>query len=161
VARSSAHYFTRAVTFSMIDTNFSEAVLRNKKELAARFANLFMICYRGGDISGMHVTLTAFTHVCHALHWWGSRAEIARDLRHYLVGEGFPAAEEVQLDWLLNHYFENAQFGSESLLLAWYQKIDDEWVLRRKLRELFPDKSSSELTEMIVQERHKNEASPL
>jgi len=141
----------------MTEVPFPDPTARGRKELAARFANLFMICFRGGDISGMHVALTAFTHVCHGLHWWNYRAEIARELRHYIVHEGFPEAGEPQLDWLLNHYFEQPQFGNESLLLTWYQKIDDEWVLRRKLRELFPEKTSSELTEMIVQEKHKRD----
>lgn len=141
----------------MTEIPFPDPADRRRKELAARFANLFMICFRGGDISGMHVALTAFTHVCHGLHWWNYRVEIARELRHYIVHEGFPESAEPQLDWLLNHYFEQPQFGNESLLLTWYQKIDDEWVLRRKLRELFPEKSSSELTEMIVQEKHKRD----
>jgi len=142
----------------MAEVLYPDHAARSRKELAARFANLFMICFRGGDISGMHVTLTAFTHVCHGLHWWSQRVDIERDLRHYILHEGFPVSDEPQLDWLLNHYFEQPQFGNESLLLTWYQKIDDEWVLRRKLRELFPEKSSSELTELIVQEKQKRDS---
>ena len=139
----------------MAEVAYPDHAARSRKELAARFANLFMICFRGGDISGMHVALTAFTHVCHGLHWWSMKAEIARDLRHYILNEGFPQTDEIQLDWLLNHYFEQPHFGNESVLLAWYQRIDDEWVLRRKLRELFPEKLSSELSEMIVQEKRQ------
>ena len=126
-----------------------------EKELAARFASLFMICYRRRDISGMHVSLTAFTHVLHTLNLWGIKALIRDQMHAYIMLEAFPEAEVKALDWLLNHYFELPNEGDESHLLNWYQSLDDEWILRKKLREMFPDKASSELTPLIAEETAK------
>ncbi|NRB42784.1 MAG: hypothetical protein HRU20_30660 [Pseudomonadales bacterium] len=126
-----------------------------EKELAARFASLFMICYRCRDISGMHVTLTAFTHTLHALGLWTNKAQIRDQMHSYIMLETFPVAEVKALDWLLNHYFELPNDGEETHLLNWYQSLDDEWILRKKLRDMFPDKTSSELTPLIAEETAK------
>lgn len=126
-----------------------------QKELAARFASLFMICYRRRDITGMHVSLTAFTHTLHALGLWEIKAIIREQMRAYILVESFPMAEVKALDWLLNHYFELPNEGDESHLLNWYQSLDDEWILRKKLRDLFPEKTSSELTPLIAEETAK------
>jgi hypothetical protein len=125
------------------------------KELSARFANLFMICYQRRDISGIHVTLTALTHTLHPLNLSGQKAEVSQELRRYLLLGGFPVAESAALDWLLNHYLGQGNAGDESMLLAWYQSLDDEWVLRKKLREMFPNKANSELTALIAAEKKK------
>lgn len=126
-----------------------------EKELAARFASLFMICYRRRDISGMHVSLTAFTHTLNALGMWDVKALIRDQMHAYILLESFPVAEVKALDWLLNHYFELSNDGDESHLLNWYQSLDDEWILRKKLRDMFPDKMSSELTPLIAEETAK------
>lgn len=122
------------------------------KELAGRYASLFMICYRRKDISGMHISLTAFTHVLHSLGLWPEKAVIMQAMRHYIVLDGFAAEEHWYLQWLLNHYFEQENEHDESFLLPWYQHLDDEWVLRKKLRELFPQHSNSQLTLMIAEQ---------
>lgn len=126
-----------------------------EKELAARFASLFMICYRRRDITGMHVTLTAFSHALHTLKLWQMKSLIRDQMHAYIMMEAFPVDEVKALDWLLNHYFELPNEGDETHLLNWYQSIDDEWILRKKLREMFPDKSSSELTPLIAEETAK------
>ena len=123
------------------------------QELAGRFANLFMICYRRRDMSGMHVTLTAFTHSLHALKVWPDKLAIMQQTKNYILMESFPVAALKPLEWLLNHYFEQPNDGDESQLLLWYQSIDDEWVLRKKLREMFPDKPNSVLTALIAAEQ--------
>ncbi len=128
-----------------------------EQELAGRFASLFMICYQRRDISGMHIALTAFTHTLHALHLWAHKVLIKDQMRAYILHAGFPVAESKALDWLLNHYFESDNNSDESVLLQWYQSLDDEWVLRKKLREMFPDKQSSELTPLIAEELLKSE----
>ena len=125
------------------------------QELAGRYASLFMICYRRRDISGLHIALTAFTHTLHALKVWSQKQQIMQSTRAYILHEGFPLAEQKALDWLLNHYFEQPNSADESNLLAWYQALDDEWVLRKKLREMFPDKPSSELTRLIAAEQNR------
>ncbi len=126
------------------------------KELAGRYASLFMICYRRKDISGMHVSLTAFTHVLHSLGLWPDKAAIMRATQHYIMLEGFAEEEQLYLQWLLNHYFEQENAHDESFLLQWYQHLDDEWVLRKKLRELFPDHSNTQLTLMIAEQLKNN-----
>lgn len=123
-----------------------------QKELAARYASLFMICYRRRDISGMHITFTAFTHVLHSLNLWAKKESIMQQMRHFILLDNFPETEIVPLTWLLNHYFEQANTHDESLLLAWYQQLDDEWVLRNKLRSLFPEHSNSQLTLLIAEQ---------
>ena len=130
--------------------SFDSAALQ--KELAARYASLFMICYRRRDISGMHITFTAFTHVLHSLKLWDNKAAISQEMRHFIILEGYPDSEAVPLNWLLNHYFEQHNDHDESLLLAWYQQLDDEWVLRNKLRRLFPEHSNSQLTRLIAEQ---------
>lgn len=128
-----------------------------QKELAARYANLFMICYKRSDISGMHITFTAFTHVLHTLKLWENKRDIMQQMRGYILHEGFPEAEVAALDWLLNHYFEQPQDNEEdeTVLLPWYQSLDDEWVLRKKLRNLFPEHSNTQLTLLIADQLQK------
>jgi len=126
------------------------------KELAGRYASLFMICYRRKDISGMHICLTAFTHVLHSLGLWADKAAIMQATQHYILLEGFAEEELMYLQWLLNHYFEQENDHDESFLLQWYQHLDDEWVLRKKLRELFPDHSNTQLTLMIAEQLKNN-----
>lgn len=128
-----------------------------QKELAARYASLFMICYRRRDISGMHISLTAFTHVLHSLKLWPEKATVMQQMQHYIELEGFPQQELTPLQWLLNHYFEQPNSHDESFLLGWYQQLDDEWVLRKKLRSLFPQHSNSQLT-LLIAEQTKNGA---
>lgn len=123
-----------------------------QKELAARYASLFMICYRRRDISGMHISLTAFTHVMHSLNLWPQKDHIMQQMQHFILLEGFPQEELAALQWLLNHYFEQSNSHDESLLLGWYQQLDDEWVLRKKLRSLFPQHSNSQLTLLIAEQ---------
>jgi hypothetical protein len=130
------------------------------KELAARFASLFMIAYRRGDISALHISLTAFTHTLHALGVWGEKQAISEQFTGFVLHEGFPLAEQAQLSWMVNHYFEQANAEDESCLLNWYQALDDEWVLRKKLREMFPEKNNSELTQLIAQEQAKMQGEP-
>ena len=125
------------------------------KELAGRFASLFIMCYQRCDISGMHITLTAFTHTLHGLKLWENKKAIMDETRAYILLGGFPEAELKALDWLLNHYFEQPNDGDESVLLNWYQALDDEWILRKKLHNLFPDKPNSELTRLIAAEQGK------
>lgn len=124
-----------------------------QKELAARYASLFMICYRRRDISGMHISFTAFTHVLHSLNMWGEKLSVMQQMRHFILLDNYPQSELVALDWLLNHYFEQANEHDESLLLGWYQDLDDEWVLRNKLRRLFPEHTSSQLTLLIAEQK--------
>lgn len=138
-----------------VSIDSSTAFAQCEKELAARFASLFMICYRRRDISGMHIALTAFTHTLHTLKLWGIKASIRDQMRAYILQESFPMPEVKALDWLLNHYFEQENDGDESHLLNWYQSLDDEWILRKKLRDMFPDKASSELTPLIAAEQDK------
>jgi hypothetical protein len=126
-----------------------------QKELAGRYASLFMICYQRRDISGMHITLTAFTHTLHALKLWENKKAIMEETRAYIMVGGFPEAEIKALDWLLHHYFEQPNDTEETALLNWYQALDDEWVLRKKLRALFPEKQNSELTVLIAAEQQK------
>ena len=126
-----------------------------QKQLAGRYANLFMICYHQSDISGMHIAFTALTHTIYALKLWVKRKSFAEQLCHYASLEGFPENEMYALEWLVNHYFELPNEHDESILLTWYQAIDDEWVLRKKLRKMFPEKSNSELTELIFSEKEK------
>ena len=128
---------------------------QTQKELAGRFASLFMMCYQRCDISGMHITLTAFTHTLHALKLWDNKKSIMEETRGYVLLGGFPDAELKALDWFFNHYFEQPNEGDESLLLNWYQSLDDEWILRKKLHSLFPDKQNSELTRLIAAEQEK------
>ena len=125
------------------------------QELSARCASLFMICYRRGDISGMHIVLTAFTHTLYGLKLWSEVADISGMILGYILLEGFPKSEEKAVQWLLNHYFDQVNEQDESCLLNWYQALDDEWVLRKKLRELFPGKPNSELTLYIAAEHNK------
>ena len=125
------------------------------KELSARYASLFMICYKRGDVSAMHITFTAFTHTLHALKVWDRKQEVMELTKAYILHDGFPVDEIKALQWLLNHYFEQPNEGDESILLNWYQYLDDEWVLRKKLREMFPDKTNSELTALIAIEQAK------
>lgn len=125
------------------------------KELAGRYASLFMICYKRRDVSGIHITFTAFTHTLHALNVWDLKKVIRDDTRKYILIAGFPEDEVKALDWLLNHYFEQENTADESALLNWYQSLDDEWVLRKKLRDMFPDKLNSELTVLIAAEQNK------
>lgn len=129
------------------------------KQLAARFANLFMLCYRQQDISGMHVTFTAFTHTLHGLDLWTAKKEFQQLMRHYLCLEKFPEAEMPYMDWLLNHYLEQENHYDESFLLPWYQTLDDEWMLRKKLKQLFPEKSNTQLSAWIVAEQQKTKDS--
>ena len=124
-------------------------------ELAGRYANLFMICYKRRDISGIHIAFTAFTHTLHALSLWDNKVGIMEETRKFVLLSGFPEEEVKALDWLLNHYFEQNNEVDESALINWYQSLDDEWVLRNKLREMFPDKLSSELTVLIAAEQKK------
>lgn len=126
-----------------------------QKELAGRYASLFMMCYQRRDISGMHITLTAFTHTLHALKLWENKKAIMDETRTYIVLAGFPEAQIKALEWLLHHYFEQANEIDETALLGWYQALDDEWILRKKLRALFPDKQNSELTLLIAAEQQK------
>lgn len=128
-----------------------------QKELAGRYANLFMICYQRRDISGMHITLTAFTHVLHTLQLWDNKREIMRQMHGFILHEGFPEDQQPALDWLLNHYFEQPQDNEEdeTVLLPWYQSLDDEWVLRKKLRNLFPQHSNTQLTLLIADQLQK------
>lgn len=125
------------------------------KELSARYASLFMIAYRRGDVSAMHITLTALTHTLHALGLWQDKKSIAEQCFGYVLQDGYPVDETSALRWLINHYFEQHNEQDESCLLNWYQSLDDEWVLRKKLREMFPEKSNSELTQLIAQEQAK------
>lgn len=126
------------------------------KELAGRYASLFMICYKRRDISGIHIAFTAFTHTLHALNVWDQKQAIMEETKKYILLTGFPEDEIMALDWLLNHYFEQENTADESALLNWYQSLDDEWVLRKKLREMFPDKLNSELTVLIAAEQNKS-----
>jgi hypothetical protein len=126
-------------------------------EIVARYASLFMICYRRRDISGMHVTFTALTHSLHALQCWANKTDLAAQCLHYILLDGFPELEKPALQWLINHYFEQINDADESCLLNWYQSIDDEWVLRKKLREMFPDKLNSELTVLIAEEQGRRD----
>lgn len=128
---------------------------QTQKELAGRYASLFMICYQRRDISGMHITLTAFTHTLHALKLWDHKKSIMDETRSYIMIGGFPEIEIKALDWLLHHYFEQPNETEETALLNWYQALDDEWVLRKKLRALFPEKQNSELTVLIAAEQQK------
>lgn len=137
--------------------NESKISAATEKELAGRYANLFMICYKRRDISGIHITFTAFTHTLHALTMWEHKKSIMDDTKKYILLEGYPVNEVAALDWLLNHYFEQENTADESALLNWYQSIDDEWVLRKKLREMFPNKLNSELTVLIATEQNKTE----
>ena len=130
------------------------------KELAGRLASLFMICYRRRDISGIHIAFTSFTHMLHALKVWDSKDVIMADTKAYILHEGFPVAEIKALEWLLNHYFEQKNEVEEEALLNWYQSLDDEWVLRNKLREMFPDKENSELTLLIAEEQKNQQHKP-
>lgn len=123
-----------------------------EKQISGRFASLIMICYQRKDISGIHIALTAYTHTLHAVGLWGDAATIKDQTRVYILQAGFPMAEIKALDWLLNHYFELPNESDESLLLNWYQSLDDEWVVRKKLREMFPEKKNSELTQYIAAE---------
>lgn len=135
-------------------------ILQSKgRELAARFASLLMICYQRRDISGMHITLTALTHTLHTLDLWSEKQSIREQMKGFVLHEGFPIQQSSALDWLLNHYFELPNDGDESVLLNWYQSLDDEWVLRKNLREMFPDKNSSELTPLIAIEKAAQQAS--
>ena len=127
-----------------------------EQELAARYADLFLICYQRRDISGMHITFTAFTHVLHCLKMWDRRKNIMQQTEHYILLNGFPEAELPALQWLLRHYFEQGKDGSEDELLAWYQMLDDEWVLRKKLKDMFPQYSNTQLTILIAEELKKN-----
>lgn len=136
-----------------VNGRIDEEVVR---ELSARHANLFYICYCSQDISGMHIALTAFAHTLHALNLWSIKQRLLSDIKGYILEEGFPVGEQKALDWLLSHYLELNNDHDESILLRWYQDIDDEWVLRRKLRQMFPEKSSSELTFFIAAEQNKS-----
>lgn len=128
---------------------------QTRKELSARYASLFMMCYQRRDISGMHITLTAFTHTLHALKLWEAKKAIMEETRGYILIGGFPELELKALDWLLHHYFEQPNDTEETALLNWYQALDDEWILRKKLRALFPEKQNSELTLLIAAEQKK------
>jgi len=135
---------------------FNTAVsLTVQTELCARYANLFMLCYLKKDITGMHIALTAFTHTLHALQLWGHKQRLMLEMKAFVMAGGFPISEHKALDWLLHHYFEQVNDTDESVLLNWYQSIDDEWVLRKKLHKLFPDMSSSELSTYIVTEQQR------
>ena len=124
-------------------------------ELAGRYASLFHICYKRSDISGMHISLTAFTHTLHALNLWDRKEAIMQETKKYILLVGFPESEVKALDWLLEHYFDPESESDESALLNWYQSLDDEWLLRKKLREMFPEKANSELTALIAAEQNK------
>lgn len=126
-----------------------------QKEISARYANLFMICYQNRDISGIHITFTAFTHTLHALQLWEQKKAFMLEMRDYIMQQQFPLEEIKALDWLLHHYFEQVNEVEESALLNWYQSLDDEWILRKKLKTLFPDKTNSELTLLIAIEQQK------
>lgn len=130
--------------------------VQTRKELSGRFASLFMLCYQRRDISGMHIALTAITHTLHALKLWDTKQAVMEEARAYILLGGFPEAELKALDWLLHHYFEQPNAGDEAVLLNWYQSLDDEWILRKKLRNLFPDKQNSELTLLIAAEQGKH-----
>lgn len=121
-------------------------------ELAARFASLFMINYRRGDISGLHVSLTALTHALYALQLWDDRAFIAQQYQLYALQEGFPEAQFFAINWLVNHYFDWDNIDAEAVLIPWYQNLDDEWVLRKQLKQMFPDKTNSELSVLIAEQ---------
>jgi hypothetical protein len=138
-----------------INTDAKGNAAQTQKELAGRYASLFMICYQRRDISGMHITLTAFTHTLHALQLWSAKKAIMEETKNYILVGGFPEVEVQALDWLLHHYFEQENSHDEDVLLNWYQSLDDEWILRKKLRALFPDKQNSELTVLIAAEQKK------
>ncbi|HEY9033407.1 MAG TPA: hypothetical protein VIN71_05695 [Pseudomonadales bacterium] len=137
----------------MPECTFDSDALQN--ELAARHASLFMICYRRRDISGIHISLTALTHVLNTLKLWPERQAVSRRLRSFILQQAFPEAELPALDWLLQHYFSDDPQDSsdETVMLPWYQSLDDEWVLRNKLRSLFPEHSNSQLTLLIAEQQ--------
>lgn len=137
----------------MPECTFDSDALQN--ELAARHASLFMICYRRRDISGIHISLTALTHVLNTLKLWPERQAVSRRLRSFILQQAFPEAELPALDWLLQHYFsdDSQDSSDETVMLPWYQSLDDEWVLRNKLRSLFPEHSNSQLTLLIAEQQ--------
>lgn len=137
----------------MPECTFDSDALQN--ELAARHASLFMICYRRRDISGIHISLTALTHVLNTLKLWPERQAVSRRLHSFILQQAFPEAELPALDWLLQHYFsdDSQDSSDETVMLPWYQSLDDEWVLRNKLRSLFPEHSNSQLTLLIAEQQ--------
>lgn len=123
-----------------------------RQELAGRFSSLFMIAYKSQDISGMHVSLTGFSHSLYCLHAMGDAKALAQVFIDYALYENFPESESYALTWLVRHYLELGNEHDESLLLSWYQSLDNEWVLRRQLKKRFPEKKSSEISALILQE---------
>ena len=125
------------------------------KELAGRFSSLFMMGYNAQDISAMHVSLTGLSHSLYCLHAMNDAKQLAQVFIDYARFESFPESEEYALKWLVQHYLELGNEHDESLLLSWYQSLDNEWVLRRQLKKRFPEKKSSEISALILQELNK------
>lgn len=125
------------------------------QELAGRFSSLFMIAYKSQDISAMHVSLTGLSHSLYCLHAMNEARALAQVFIDYAFYENFPETETYALKWLVQHYLELGNEHDESLLLSWYQSLDNEWVLRRQLKKRFPDKKSSEISALILQELNK------
>jgi hypothetical protein len=128
------------------------------REISGRYANLFVHCYKKRDVTGMQVTVTALTHLCYGLRLGERSDQIQQLFREYVLKEGFPEAELSYLDWLLNHFFEREQEHPAEYMLPWYQKVDDEWLLRQKLRAEFPDKNNTELTALLMAEIQRRNA---
>lgn len=126
---------------------------KTRHELIARYANLLVHCYGKRDVTGIQVTVTALTHLCYAMGIAEEHEAITREFVEAVEREqAFPNAELPYVNWLLNHFFQQEQEQPAEFMLPWYQKLDDEWLVRKKLKASFPEKNSTEITAMLLHE---------
>lgn len=123
-------------------------------DILARYANMLVHCYQKRDVTGVQVSVTALTHLCYSLESQDRNELKARVAKQFVAcvakEEGFPEDELVYIEWLVNHFFEIKQSEPAEFMLPWYQKIDDEWLVRKQLKAACPDKNSTELTAMML-----------
>jgi hypothetical protein len=128
-------------------------------EISARYANLLVHCYKKRDVNGIQVSITALTHLCYSVNGVDRldlKAKVARQFIDFVGREAdFPPEELPYVEWLVNHFFEIEQSRPAEYMLPWYQQLDDEWLVRKQLKDACPDKNSTELTAMMLYQAKK------
>lgn len=122
------------------------------QEVIARYANLVMHCYHKGDVSGIQVTITGFTHLCYVFNKVDDCSAIVQQFEQALLQEALPENELPYMHWLLNHFLQIEQDKPQEFMLPWYQQLDDEFVLRQQIKTKFPHLSSTQITAAILQQ---------
>lgn len=122
------------------------------QEVIARYANLTMHCYNKGDVSGIQVTITGFTHLCYVFELADEKRELVKSFEQALLSEGLAEDELQYMHWLLNHFLQIEQDKPQEFMLPWYQQLDDEFVLRQQIKTKFPHLTSTQITAAILKQ---------